>query len=114
MIEIVNKKDDSYVENPETDLYVGRPSVFGNPFIIGRDGTRDNVVNLYRVYLAQHLSRSSGSEDYIFAQLMKLAREHKAGKTVRLVCYCAPKKCHAEIIKAWIEKFAENIKDETA
>ena len=25
-------------------VYVGRPSIWGNPFAIGRDGTRDEVI----------------------------------------------------------------------
>lgn len=25
-------------------VYIGRPSIWGNPFVIGRDGTRDDVV----------------------------------------------------------------------
>jgi hypothetical protein len=30
------------------DVYIGRPSKWGNPFQIGRDGTRDEVIAKYR------------------------------------------------------------------
>lgn len=33
------------------DVYVGRPSKWGNPFAIGRDGTRQEVIDKYRAYL---------------------------------------------------------------
>lgn len=32
-------------------VYVGRPSKWGNPFVIGRDGTREEVVAKYRAWL---------------------------------------------------------------
>lgn len=33
------------------DIYIGRPSKWGNPFIIGRDGTREEVVAKYEAWL---------------------------------------------------------------
>jgi hypothetical protein len=42
---VVHYKKDAY------DIYVGRPSKFGNPFVIGKDGTRQEVVNKYREWL---------------------------------------------------------------
>jgi len=29
------------------DVYIGRPSKWGNPFVIGKDGTRKEVVAQY-------------------------------------------------------------------
>ena len=34
-------------------LYVGRPSKWGNPFVIGRDGSRDEVVAKYRAWIVR-------------------------------------------------------------
>ena len=28
--------------------YVGRPGVLGNPFVVGRDGSREEVIGKYR------------------------------------------------------------------
>ena len=36
---------------PEGAVYIGRPGKWGNPFVIGRDGTRGEVVAKYRAYL---------------------------------------------------------------
>ncbi len=61
-------------------VYVGRPSKWGNPFTIGRDGTRDEVVEKYRAWLPM-----SGLDP----------RELR-GKD--LVCWCAPERCHADVL----------------
>lgn len=43
---VVNIKDGEYF-----NVYVGRGSKWGNPFVIGRDGTRKEVIELYRQWL---------------------------------------------------------------
>ena len=34
-------------------VYVGRPSKWGNPFVIGRDGSRDEVIPKYRAWIVR-------------------------------------------------------------
>ena len=34
-----------------TRVYIGRPSKWGNPFVIGRDGSRAEVVAKYRAWI---------------------------------------------------------------
>ena len=39
-------------KRPAADrVYVGRPSKWGNPFVIGRDGTREEVIAKYRDWI---------------------------------------------------------------
>jgi hypothetical protein len=33
------------------DIYIGRPSIWGNPFEIGKDGGRTDVIEKYEVWL---------------------------------------------------------------
>lgn len=66
------------------DVYVGRPSEWGNPFRIGRDGTRAEVLLKYRDWLAKH------------PEIIEAAKEQLRGKT--LGCWCAPEACHADIL----------------
>src|SRR5258708_35076297 len=41
-------------KRPSPDcVYVGRPSKWGNPFVIGRDGSRDEVIAKYRAWIVQ-------------------------------------------------------------
>ena len=85
--------------------YVGRPSVLGNPFEIGRDGGRDEVIQKYRTWLEERLESDNATSQAFVA----LFDEMCAGKELILICFCAPKKCHAEVIRefllqAWEEK----------
>lgn len=65
------------------DVYIGRPSKWGNPFVIGRDGTREEVIEKYRHYIL-HNPR-------LLADLSELK-----GKV--LGCWCAPKPCHGDVL----------------
>ncbi len=64
--------------------YIGRPSKFGNPFVIGAHGTRDDVVEKYEAWL-----RSQPA-------LMEAAKRELRGKN--LVCWCAPQRCHGDVL----------------
>jgi hypothetical protein len=48
MVKVLNKRADKIAVGA---VYIGRPSKWGNPFVIGKDGTRDDVVAKYRAYL---------------------------------------------------------------
>jgi hypothetical protein len=69
---------------PSDAVYVGRGSAFGNPFVIGIDGTRDEVIDQFRTWF---LSRP---------RLVAKAKQELAGKD--LVCFCAPNRCHADVL----------------
>jgi hypothetical protein len=72
------------------DVYVGRPSIFGNPYVIGRDGTRDEVIAAYKKYFLFRVRN-----DAEFREAVETLR----GKV--LGCYCSPQKCHADVIVEW-------------
>lgn len=68
------------------DVYIGRPSKWGNPFRLGEHGTRDEVLTLYRKWLMDDLRGTLRME----------AKAELRGKI--LGCYCAPKACHGDIL----------------
>ena len=72
------------VRNNTCEVYVGRPTKWGNPFFIGRDGDRNEVVAKYRKYLESHPS------------IIEEAKVELKGKV--LGCYCAPHPCHADVL----------------
>ena len=39
------------------DVYIGRPSIFGNPFIIGKDGNCDEVIKKYEKYFNEKMKK---------------------------------------------------------
>ena len=75
------------------EIFIGRPSKWGNPFIIGKDGTREEVINKYRKYITDS------------KELMNDLQELK-GKI--LGCYCKPKSCHGDILVELLEKHSFN------
>ncbi|MEW6663042.1 MAG: DUF4326 domain-containing protein [Bacillota bacterium] len=74
---------------PNNAVYIGRPSKWGNPFIIGRDGTREEVINKYESWILKQ------------PELMTSLHELR-GKT--LVCFCKPKPCHGDVLIKLIEE----------
>lgn len=69
------------------DVYIGRGSTWGNPYRIGPDGTREEVIEKYRSYILDRLMTEEGLID----KLLKLD-----GK--RLACYCKPEPCHGDVL----------------
>lgn len=71
------------------DVYIGRPSKWGNPYIIGRDGNRADVIKKYKQHVLQH------------PELLDALHELK-GK--RLGCYCKPAACHGDVLVKLVEE----------
>ena len=51
---ILNRRSDGI---PPGAVYIGRPSIFGNPFVIGPDGDRGEVIEKYRAYFNDRIMR---------------------------------------------------------
>jgi len=83
---VVNKRFQEY------DCYIGRPSKWGNPYSIGKDGTREEVIEKYRKYILNS------------PELLKALPELK-GK--RLGCWCFPLACHGDILVQLIEELVD-------
>jgi len=99
MIRIVNKRNYTGL-----GIYIGRPSPLGNPFVIGRDGDREEVIRKYRDFLEIAIH----NDERIKAEFERLEELNKKGDVI-LICWCAPSKCHGDVIKEIIEcRDAEN------
>lgn len=83
MTKVVHCKKEKY------DVYIGRPSKWGNPFEIGKDGTRKEVIEKYRKYVLSN------------KKLMNSLHELE-GKI--LGCWCKPLACHGDVLLELIEK----------
>jgi hypothetical protein len=66
------------------DVYIGRPSRWGNPFEIGKHGTREEVIALYERYVRTN------------PVLLAAVRYELPGKV--LGCWCSPKACHGDVL----------------
>ena len=79
--DVLNKKQ---LRGPvRNSVYIGRPSIWGNPYAIGRDGSRDDVIAKYEAWIM--------SQPALLARLSELR-----GK--RLICWCAPQRCHGDVL----------------
>lgn len=74
-----------YKEN--FDIYIGRPSIFGNPFVIGADGPRDEVIRKYKDYFYERINSDPDFKNAVLSL-----------KNKKLGCFCKPLKCHGDII----------------
>ena len=68
-----------YKTHPKDAVYCGRGSLYGNPFVIGKDGDRDEVCDKF--------------EREVLPTLDVTALRGKD-----LVCFCKPQRCHCDAI----------------
>ena len=92
---VLNKKHLAHI--PEGAVYIGRAvkplrlrggmrlrrSKWANPFVIGRHGTRAEVIAKYREWIVQ--------QPELMASLHELRGRD-------LVCWCAPNPCHGDVL----------------
>jgi hypothetical protein len=81
---VVNRHKEDY------DIYIGRPSIWGNPFREGKDGNRGQVIEMYKIYLL--------NSPHLLQRLCEL-------KGKRLGCTCFPKLCHGDVLVELIQQF---------
>jgi hypothetical protein len=93
MIKVINIR--SYKGEYE---YIGRPSVLGNPFVAHGESERMTVIAQYRRWLWDEFRKPGAVHD----EIVRLFEISQHGDLV-LGCWCSPKPCHGEVIKALIE-----------
>lgn len=84
---VVNKdRVDSY------DVYIGRGTVWGNPYQIGQDGDRDEVIRKFAYDFSRGFLKASEKLEHNLSILK--------GKVI--ACHCKPAACHGDVIAAHI------------
>jgi len=80
------------------DIKVERSSPLGNPYSMSNESERDDVCNKYEhwFYVVPH-------DPKFYDYTEKLLKIYKKYKKLNLFCWCAPKRCHAEIIKEYLK-----------
>lgn len=92
----LNTKTAPATSHPRT--YIGRGTLWGNPYVLGKDGSRKDVLRAYAKLMNVRLN----SEDKPFwdAELAEMGGTY-------LTCHCAPKACHGDILLGIINARAE-------
>ena len=89
----VRMKDKALLPLETQEEYIGRPSPFGNPFVLppgSGDAERLACVEKYRVWVFQKFKTNP-----------EYRKSIEALRGRRLLCFCAPKYCHGHVL-AWL------------
>jgi hypothetical protein len=73
-------------------VYIGRPTIFGNPFDVKTHGRKKCLV-MFEEYFKHKIANVSS---------FKSAVHELKGKT--LGCFCKPAGCHGDIIKRYLDE----------
>lgn len=75
----------------EFDVYIGRKGPWGNPYAIGPDGDRDDVIAKYESFFRKEIL---GNEEKLKSLLTLRGK--------RLGCHCKPARCHGDVIAEYL------------
>jgi hypothetical protein len=96
---VVNLRKEPY------DVYIGRTGkgqdgYFGNPYEIGKDGDREQVIAKYKNYFNTKI---------IYDEEFRKRILELKGKT--LGCFCKPLACHGDIIRSYLDREEEILEE---
>lgn len=87
----IRRKDGMIIQN--CDVYIGRAmyqggwklqkSIWANPFKVNKDGTREEVLELYK--------------NYVLTSPELMSKLHELNGKI-LGCWCKPQPCHGDIL----------------
>ena len=83
MTRVVNKYHEDY------DVYIGRGSKWGNPYVIGKNGNREEVIKQYEEWFQ--------GQTHLLDSLEEL-RDKTLG------CFCKPQSCHGDILIKYLNE----------
>lgn len=86
-----------FIQNKETkniERFPKQSSDFANPYKIGNDGTREEVIQKYKKYIEKQLEQSP-----------KLVIQLRSLKDKNLGCWCYPEPCHGDVLLDLIKKY---------
>ena len=86
----IGRKNIVFINN---NKFPSDSSIWSNPYKIDIDGTRDEVLDKYKIYIDQKLK----NKDMVI-ELLKL-------KNKNLGCWCKPEKCHGDYLLELIQKY---------
>ncbi len=85
----------------EADFKCDRPSPLGNPFYMRSEHERHTVCNQYETLFQKYLNPDLAPVGWLeyLDKILQAAKE----KNITLGCWCAPKRCHCDTIKTYLE-----------
>jgi len=114
-IVVVNMKDSDVEWDNEDLVYIGRGDSgnshlqntaphssgwLGNPFSLQDFNSREEVIDKYATAF---LEKYTDDEEFKNAVDNLIDRIHNSDETIKFGCWCAPKACHGDFLKDFIE-----------
>lgn len=93
---IINVRNKRNYKGP--GAYIGRPSPLGNPFPERKYG-REKAIKLYKDWLLR-VGLKNPVVCQAFDELVAKAKKEE----LNLICWCAPKACHGDVLAALIHE----------
>lgn len=114
MIRIVNK---NWHKPTPNDIYIGRGSPVGNPFShlpskfsdVTIVSSREEAIAKYEQWLLHAYYNDASVHMFI----KKLIESQLMMIDVNLTCFCAPHRCHGDVIKKFVDDYLQKIRELT-
>ena len=90
---VENLRHFGYASLPDGSIRIDRRTIYGNPFKIGPDGTREDVIAKHKKYMLERIAVDLEFKEAVLALKGKI-----------LLCWCAPLPCHGDNYVVWLEK----------
>lgn len=112
MIEVVNR------HHGRKGVYIGRGTPLGNPYSHLPSAkakrlvaTRDEAVDRYERWLRRKIAKGDPA---VVGELDRLRALWKRRGKLVLECFCAPHRCHGDVVKKILEEGAPDVEEEEA
>lgn len=86
-------------------VYIGRPSVLGNPYKLCPSESRGATLERYETYLRAECIRGGA----VKTAILQLACRVAQGENLMLLCHCVPLRCHGDLLARAIVGYAHRI-----
>lgn len=83
------------------DVYIGRPTNWGNPFKVGVHGGRGECVRKFREWLRNGKKFNNPKATWVRRRWIHENVHRLKGK--RLGCWCKPGECHGDVLRQLTE-----------
>lgn len=99
MVRVVNVKN--YKHNSDEILFkIDRTSPLGNPFYMEKESDRTMVCEKYKIWFDNKIKLGN---DSTFMNYLNFILKKAKNYNIALGCHCYPARCHADIIKNYID-----------
>ena len=101
MIIVIHRKDELYYSELGYKIFrIDRQynSLLGSPFVLYKETGRDIVCDQYEEYFYNTVLKNQNA-----VALLDFYKKESLTSNIALSCWCAPKRCHGDTIKKYLD-----------